>query len=96
MAGLPSGAGFSPARLRDLARPHLRPDPFYTVAEYDDGHNLERFFHEIAEQITNKLCACASLKAEPLAKPAALGGPERRIDAVVAPGYEQVDDVGVA
>jgi hypothetical protein len=28
VAGLPSGAGFSPARLHDLARPHWRLDPF--------------------------------------------------------------------
>ena len=28
VAGLPSGTGFAPARLRDLARTHLRLDPY--------------------------------------------------------------------
>ena len=49
------------------------------------------------------VCGCRSwahvtpfLETEPLTKPAACGGPERRIDTVVAPGDEQVDDVRVA
>jgi hypothetical protein len=41
------------------------------------GNEFERFFDKIAEYITNSPCACVSLRAKPLAKPAALGGPER-------------------
>lgn len=47
MAGLPSGTGFTPARLRDLARPHwkpgtilsegVRPFPVGNPAEVADG-----------------------------------------------------------
>ena len=44
--GLPSGAGFSPARLHDLARPHSRIDPNETGSISLLNRRWEKLFKE--------------------------------------------------
>ena len=48
VVGLPSGTGFTPAEIHDLARPHNKSVPFFLFSTFFQADDL---FHKYVEQV---------------------------------------------